>query len=236
MSRWPLLRAGLSAYVDGPQSATLLARLHDIRPELSLYADATTLVDKLAAQEAPERNELVVAMISAWRQDSTLRRLTAAILALGLWKDLNFIYQYEAQNWESTIEEFEALFIFHFLRAINSSDVERAPDPGQSLVRAARRDARHALVRTRQLEARDLLLGQVLLSTASGDLVPFNQIPERDLRVTLSRLMRSEDIDLLVEVFLNDRPRDWLVERFRKSSSQINFRIYRILSRLRRLA
>jgi hypothetical protein len=230
------LRAGLSAFLEGPQAADSLQELQSARPAFARFLDPTAIVAEIAAQQAPRRNDLVVELISVWRHARALRHVTGAVLTLGLWKDLNLVYQYEAQFWVSILEEFEALFVFHFLRAINSSRVERAPDAGQSLVRAARRDATRALVRTRELQARDLRFGHLLLNTASGALVPLNEFSERDLRSTLTRLMRREDIDLLVEVFVNDRSREWLVERFHKSRTQINFRVYRLLGRRRRLA
>jgi hypothetical protein len=236
MSRWNLLHTELVAYVACPIESELFSELKAKRPALIPFSDPNAVVREISAKEAPERNALLVELIAIWRQEPRARRLAAAMLLLGLWRDLDLVYQYQTQFSESNQDELEALLMLHFLRALASTGVERAPDVGQSLVRAARRDAKRALIRAQVLQARDLMIGNILVNTTSGSLMPLDEISERELRNTLNRLMRAEDIDLLVEVFLNERPRHWLIERFHKSAAEINARVYRILNRLRRLA
>lgn len=236
MSHWNSLRAQLSTYVDGSQAAESFRELQYRHACFEPHESPPALISALTSAARDARNTLLLELIPIWRRDRESRQLLTSVLILGLWRDLDVVHQYQSAYWESNVDELEALLIFHLLRAVASMNVARAPDIGQSLVRAARRDAKHALARGRVLSARDVIVGQFLLAALPGETSSPTTVSEQDLRQALSRVVRRDDIDLLVEVFINERPRSWLIERFQRSADQINVRVHRLISRLRRLA
>jgi len=236
MSRWYAVHSGLSAYVRRPRAAALYPAVCEERPALGAFRDPSQIAIELATSEGSAKNALVLELVMAWRRDRATRPLTGALLILGLWNDLSTVHQLLTGSWEESADETEGLLLYRFLHAVGSSDVSRAPDAGMSLVRSAARDTRRALQRTQDLDNRDLLIGGLMVATEPGVTVPFDQLSESDLRRALGSIVRNDDIDLLVEVFFNDRSRQWLSERFKRTPRQINVRVFRILRRLRRLA
>lgn len=236
MSRWYAIRSTLGAYVSSLRCSMPFVALKSAATALSGFEHPQDLIAEVNVREGPDRNELVSELVTSWRRDRGLRDLTGSLLILGLWGDLDFVHQFLAETPSEDMDEIDALYLFNFVRAVGSVDVRAAPDIGKSLVRAARRDTKETLRRARDLDNRDLLIAGLLVATEPGVTVPFDRLTETDLRRALAPLVAKDDLDLLVEVFLNERPRQWLVERFKRSSKQITSSVHRVLRRLRRLA
>jgi hypothetical protein len=236
-SQWNYLRVKMATGLGSARAFDVLRELHLRYAFLERFPSPVAVTEELAVLTGDARNQLLASLISAWRAGRESRELLASILIVGLWRDLDLVHQSQsAVLRKQNIEELEALLIFHFLRAVDAIPLERSPDLGQSLVRTARRDATRALSRGRRRPEHDAVIAQLLVAATSDVPTLAVQISEPELRNKLQRIIRSEDVDLLVEAYLHERPHNWLAERFRRTVKAINKRLHRVLSRLRRYA
>jgi len=234
VARWNYLRAKMAAKLADARAHATLRELHVRHSFFARFQTPSGVTDGIGAIDAPERNDLLVPLIMIWRGEEELRDVVGSILILGLWRDLDLVYQLQAPIWESDVDELESLLVFNFLRAVGTMTLDGNPDIGQSLVRAARRDTTWVRKRAYLVQAREDVIGRFLFAVEAEDQLAPMGVSERDLSSALGQIMGPEDVDLLVEAYIHDRSRESLAERFGRTVKEIKRRLHYLLKRLRR--